>query len=402
MLNNHPLGSFSFFLNLCMLIKGSGVLNRDPLTRRSCKLSKRKAPGPLIAMNASSSDSEMHERLYQASQAFKLSHGLSSDELTFLRASGGVNNLTAFVCDGSHDQKLFVIRIYIHTTAAALERVIWEGQVLLALAKVMEGTLVSFQIPKPVLHPETKATYAILGDGSISSACHVIPGSLCTADPNLARSLGQAAGELSNLMSRVRIEDLCPLPPVHDIYAAHPLMSKEAFLKAVQRKELDVARATIDVLVGELRDLEIEVKGLINAGSLIKQLIHADLHHENALSTSDGKISGIIDFEFAAMDWRAQDLAICLSKYVSEPEPLLPIAEFCYGWKAVCPLTAEEIDALPTLIRLRILSNVVFFIGRWMANEAAVETLIGGRAQAYVKRLEWIKAHEADIKASIS
>ena len=64
----------------------------------------------------------------------------------------------------------------------------------------------------------------------------------------------------------------------------------------------------------------------------------------------------------------------------------------------VCPLTKAEAEAMPTLIRLRILSNVVFFIGRWLADEAAITTLIGGRAQAYVKRLEWIKEHQSAIR----
>lgn len=350
-----------------------------------------------LTMNASSSDSDVHARLLEASREFHLS---PENELKFERASGGVNNLTAFALDKKTSRKLFVIRIYIHTTPAALERVIWEGRVLSRLQEEMHQSSYSFQVPRPLLHPSTSNTYATLKDGSIVSVFDVIPGSLCSADPVLAKSLGKAAGELSMLMSRVKI-DGCPLPPVHDIYAAHPLMSKAEFLAAVKRKELDGARSTIDNLVNELLTLETEVQELKDSGSLPMQLIHADLHHENALSTEDGKISGLLDFEFAALDWRAQDLAICLSKYISEPDPRLPLTKFCEGWKEACPLTAAEAEALPTLIRLRILSNVVFFIGRWLANEAAIETLIGGRAQSYVKRLDYIKDHCSEIRGLV-
>lgn len=40
-----------------------------------------------------------------------------------------------------------------------------------------------------------------------------------------------------------------------------------------------------------------------------KQLIHGDLHYDNVL-VDDEKVSGLLDFEFAAFDWRAMELAV--------------------------------------------------------------------------------------------
>ena len=34
------------------------------------------------------------------------------------------------------------------------------------------------------------------------------------------------------------------------------------------------------------------------------------------------QVSGVLDFEFAAYDWRAMELAVCLSKYAAEDKPL--------------------------------------------------------------------------------
>ena len=51
------------------------------------------------------------------------------------------------------------------------------------------------------------------------------------------------------------------------------------------------------------------------------QLIHGDLHYDNVLCDEDS-LRAILDFEFCAMDYRAMELAICLSKYVGEADPM--------------------------------------------------------------------------------
>ena len=48
-------------------------------------------------------------------------------------------------------------------------------------------------------------------------------------------------------------------------------------------------------------------------------MIHGDMHYDNVL-VYEGKVSGLLDFEFCAWDFRAMELAICLSKYASESD----------------------------------------------------------------------------------
>jgi Ser/Thr protein kinase RdoA (MazF antagonist) len=43
-------------------------------------------------------------------------------------------------------------------------------------------------------------------------------------------------------------------------------------------------------------------------------------------------VTGVLDFEFCAVDWRAMDLAICLSKYAEEKEALNYFEEFLNGF----------------------------------------------------------------------
>jgi Ser/Thr protein kinase RdoA (MazF antagonist) len=44
------------------------------------------------------------------------------------------------------------------------------------------------------------------------------------------------------------------------------------------------------------------------------------LHYDNVL-VENGKVTGLLDFEFCAHDWRAMELAVCLSKVRSPLSP---------------------------------------------------------------------------------
>jgi homoserine kinase type II len=103
-------------------------------------------------------------------------------------------------------------------------------------------------------------------------------------------------------------------------------------------------------------------------------------------------VSGLLDFEFCAYDWRAMELAVALSKYVGEDEPLPLIRDFVTGYAQKGELTSAEISIIPDLINLRIFSNVVYFTGRAMAGEDSLESLTS-RAGSYAKRVRWVNAN---------
>lgn len=100
-------------------------------------------------------------------------------------------------------------------------------------------------------------------------------------------------------------------------------------------------------------------------------------------------MTGLLDFEYCGFDWRAMELAICLSKYAGEPDPLKYFEEFVRGFAQTAQLTEDEIDSVPDLIVLRILSNVVFFVGRTITGEDDAEQLTS-RAGMYSARIEWL------------
>jgi homoserine kinase type II len=82
-------------------------------------------------------------------------------------------------------------------------------------------------------------------------------------------------------------------------------------------------------------------------------VIHADLFPDNVFFV-DGKLTGLIDFYFAATDMLAYDIAICLNAWCFEPDLSFNTrkgAALLAGYQRVRPLERAEIAALPTLAR---------------------------------------------------
>jgi Ser/Thr protein kinase RdoA (MazF antagonist) len=110
-----------------------------------------------------------------------------------------------------------------------------------------------------------------------------------------------------------------------------------------------------------------------------------------------GNFDSRITFRFISF-W---DVAVALSKYVSESDPLPFIAAFARGYgQRDQRLTEAELDALPDLVTLRILSNVVYFTGRALAGEDGIESLTS-RAAAYARRVRWLQSHADDFRATL-
>lgn len=75
-------------------------------------------------------------------------------------------------------------------------------------------------------------------------------------------------------------------------------------------------------------------------------------------------MSGVLDFEFCACDWRAMELAVCLSKYVGEEDPLPLCIEFINGF-------IENTELTPAEIEVGLLANHTIF--QTMCSAAVVE-----------------------------
>ena len=71
--------------------------------------------------------------------------------------------------------------------------------------------------------------------------------------------------------------------------------------------------------------------------------IHADLFPDNVFFL-DGKLSGLIDFYFAATDLLAYDIAVCLNAWCFEPDFSFNVTKsraLLAAYQAVRPLSAK-------------------------------------------------------------
>ena len=82
-------------------------------------------------------------------------------------------------------------------------------------------------------------------------------------------------------------------------------------------------------------------------------VIHADLFPDNVFFLQD-RLSGLIDFYFACTDALAYDLAVCLNAWCFDAAGSFDIGRgraLLDGYRAVRPLSAAEVEALPILAR---------------------------------------------------
>ena len=304
------------------------------------------------------------------------------DDITGIEVTpttGGVNNIVQYVTLPSGEKEL--LRIY--NNGCDEQRVKFEHEILQQLNKLQ----LSFQVPNFVESKEGR-TMVRLSNGADACMCKIIPGSL----PKLtcARDLGRAAGELNTALTKINVDSsMCNVAPYWKMWEVHHAVTRENFEETMKGPFFDGdLRAVADHMLEET--LQIADKCAGKYQSLPVQLIHGDLHYDNVL-VQDGQVTAQLDFEFASFDWRALELAIGLSKYAGEePEAMPYFDEYIDGYATTGILTKEEAEAVPDLINLRILSNIVYFIGRHIAGEDDISS-ITTRISNYARRVDWVK-----------
>ena len=96
--------------------------------------------------------------------------------------------------------------------------------------------------------------------------------------------------------------------------------------------------------------------------------IHADLFPDNVFFL-EGKVSGLIDFYFAATDLFAYDLAICLNAWCFEPDYSFNVTKarcLLSAYTAIRPLSPSERAALPVLCQGAAIRFVLTRLFDWL------------------------------------
>ena len=301
-----------------------------------------------------------------------------TDGMQITPTSGGVNNIVQYITLPSGEREL--LRIY--NNGCNSQRVKFEHEILSQLNQLP----LSFGVPNFIKSKEG-STMVRLSNGADACMCKLIPGHL----PKLScfEDIGRASGELNTAMAGLTVDpSMCNTAPYWKIWDVHHAVNRENFEAEMRGPNFsgdlkDVAER----MLKETLDIVAKCEGQYQ--SLPVQLIHGDLHYDNVL-VLDGQVTALLDYEFSSFDWRAMELAICLTKYAGEEKGKEYFEQFIQGFAKMGKLTRAEAEAIPDLMNLRILSNVVYFVGRHLAGEDDISSLTT-RIANYERRVNWVK-----------
>ena len=273
--------------------------------------------------------------------------------------SGGIGNLVLGVRTGAGE---FVWKGY--ATHADVAAILYEHRLVGWLA----GRGLSFAVPVP-LPTRDGATLCRVAGGWQALFVRLPGARPDDRDAAQVEAVGAALAELHAALTTYPPDARPGVPPYGDLQRIHPRIPDPYLLTPA---ELGLPDAPpYDRLLGwwreELAGLRASVED--HYSTLPQQVIHGDCVSGNLL-IQDGRITAVLDFDFARPDARAMDVAIGL-KYAmrtwDNPDPL-PIARaFCRGYARRGWLTTAEVNAMPWLIRLRDAVLAIWCLGRALA-----------------------------------
>ncbi|NIK76694.1 homoserine kinase type II [Paenibacillus castaneae] len=268
----------------------------------------------------------------------------------------GMNNTTRMVRAGSNR---YVLRIYNNHKDANIVRI--EHEVLTALQN--KALSLPFQVPRPVRN-KRGSTISVSQDGSLSSLFHFIEGERPhSSNSSHVLALGKAAASLTVALSR--IEPACkPLySPYYLLEDTYESMNSTAFIALSERSEALSARRD---LFERLQEERLKVtQACAEISNLPKQWIHGDLVFNNTVSKGE-EIVGVLDFEFSTIDVRAMELAVILVDTI-RPDDAASTAKvklLLQGYLEIVQLSKQEMEQLPSLMKLRLLDVALHFAVR--------------------------------------
>lgn len=359
--------------------------------------------------------------------------------------AGGACNQVRFVQLSSGSA---VLRIY--KNSGDERRVAFEHAVLELAAR---GTI-PFCLPQAIPSASGEP-FVRLKSGAHACVFRFIPGRAAPLTAGAAHAIGGAAARLMQALAAVPVRDVMeaakltecaapgslPNPPFQLLWHAHAVFAgaRDAVLAAMARIESSLASAASrDLAFLREEALAMATRLSEDPGGLFaalpQQLIHADLHAGNVLvepldrgvmdakpsaeaaasngtetgaaraahtpSSDQWRVTGVLDWEFATVDWRALDPAIALSKFLPEPEEQrwALLRAWMEGFAvAGGELTATEARVFPDLLVLRHLVGFIYFLGNDPSGAAAVS-----RVQSYADRIRWIQESAEELRVLAS
>jgi homoserine kinase type II len=295
-------------------------------------------------------------------------------ELT--RAVRGISNDTWFVRSEAGDH---VLRLYVDKRSDAIRL---EHELLRRLATAD----LTFRTPQP-LETQASDTIAIEVDSARQAALfRRIEGE--PLDDEDTAGVARAASAFASLDIALAAIDRTDVPS--------PLFSGD--LRTVHSAISDLAQ--VEQIAGP-RPRQLVEEAAENAAviysSLPTQLIHSDFSLGNVL-IRDGRVRGVLDFEYAGRNVRAMELGGVLRNVLTKGDRERLWRPVLRGYLRTLSLDPTEIAALPALVLLQSAIAVVWSAGRALEGQSTGQPMAAYMDRALALR-DWISANGTRLVA---
>ncbi len=276
-----------------------------------------------------------------------------------------------------------------------------------ALLRALQTKALPFHLPYPLPARNGQGFVSVVQDsqpGSIATLTHWLPG--VVPDRN-AFNIAMAGEALAVLDRALATLDVAELPArtgdsafqYGDLTHCHALVTDPvvALEKLIEPVPLRAMAALFEQVQ---HDWE-----LLNCQDLPRQIVHRDCGPGNVLMDG-GRVSAILDFEFAGMDHRIFDFCVALSwwpvRLMGTGQEWELINALGRAYVAQVPLSQAELHWLPTTLRMRDTTALVYRVGRYLAGLETRQT-IQERVQHSLWREAWLTAnHDTLLRTALS
>jgi homoserine kinase type II len=291
-----------------------------------------------------------------------------------IRAEAGISNDTFFVRSAAGEH---VLRLYSHLGIAGIR---FEHEILRRLV----GAELPFRVPVPLATSHSD-TVALDVDSARNAALFPrIPG--VHLDDHHIEGVARAASAFATLdmaLSALPRTD-SPAPSFSgDLEAVHPAVTDLAQLEPA-------LGAPVMRLVTRAAEI-----AQPTYASLPTQLIHGDFAFGNILMR-DGRVRGVLDFEFVGRDVRAMELAGGLALMISKSTAGQLWRPYLRGYLSTLPLDPAEIAALPALALVHVAIVVVWWAGRWLRHEVS-DASVTQHVERALAQERWLEDHAKEV-----
>lgn len=300
----------------------------------------------------------------------------------------GANN-SVYLVDAGDSR--YVLRIYRnHADAARLDV---EYQILIALQRAR----LPFAIPAPVATVDG-LFYTYVSDADYGRQIAALfpwepGGHPQRQDIAAAFAAAVALGRLDMALGALSFSRDQALAPLGDFTRRYPTLGNPAETLATLTRDT----GAIDRIVDTYRRLNDELPALY--ATLPCQMVHSDYDPTNILMEAT-RVTAVLDFEFCTYDLRALDLVVALSWWPVEllgsgqEWPL--INALGTGYSSQIQFTADEIDALPTVLQMRSIGSLLHRLERYRQGLDSPDFLRRRIAQT-LWREDWLAATRATL-----